>query len=72
MAALAAGLALGRAPRDTLRDAVAWSAAAVLHPVAGHIRPADIDRLLPRVRVEPGQRATPQPTPAAHRAAHPA
>jgi len=67
VAALAAGLALGRATRDTLRDAVAWSAAAVLHPVAGHTRPADIDRLLPMVRIEPGprptRRATSRPTP---------
>jgi tagatose 6-phosphate kinase len=62
VAALAAGLSLGRAPRDTLRDAVAWSAAAVLHPVAGHIRPADIDRLLPMVRVQPGQPASPRAT----------
>ena len=71
VAALAAGLALGHATRDTLRDAVAWSAAAVLHPVAGHTRPADIARLLPMVRIEPGPRPTrrvtsrpaPQPTP---------
>lgn len=65
VAALAAGLGLGRAPRDTLRDAVAWSAAAVLHPVAGHIRTADVDRLLPMVRIERGQRATPRATPRA-------
>jgi len=46
---------------------VAWSAAAVLPPVAGHTRPADIERLLPMVRIESGprptRRATSRPTP---------
>jgi len=52
VAALAAGLARGAATPDTLADAVAWSAAAVLHPLAGQVRQGDIDRLRPLVRVE--------------------
>jgi 1-phosphofructokinase family hexose kinase len=59
VAALAAGLARGAATRDMLADAVAWSAAAVLHPLAGQARQDDIDRLRPLVRVE--QEATPAP-----------
>lgn len=56
-AALAAGLAEGvptgrDAWAETLRTGVAWSAAAVLQPVAGAVDPADIARLLPRVEIE--------------------
>ena len=47
----AAGLAEGRSVHESLSDAVAWSAAAVLHPLAGHVRADDVSRLLPRVRV---------------------
>ena len=35
-----------------LRRGVAWSAAAVLQPVAGAVEPADVDRLLPTVEIE--------------------
>jgi 1-phosphofructokinase family hexose kinase len=49
----APGLPAGRDDwADVLRRAVAWSAAAVLQPVAGAIDPADVERLLPRVEVE--------------------
>ena len=56
-AALAADLEDGLpADRDTwaavLRRGVAWSAAAVLQPVAGSLDPADVDRLLPTVEIE--------------------
>ena len=56
-AALAAGLAEGvptgrDAWAETLRTGVAWSAAAVLQPVAGAVDPADVARLLPRVEIE--------------------
>lgn len=56
-AALAAGLADGvptgrDAWADLLGQGVAWSAAAVLQPVAGAIEPADVARLLPRVEIE--------------------
>lgn len=56
-AALAAGLAEGvpttrDAWADVLRQGVAWSAAAVLQPVAGVVDPADVARLLPRVEIE--------------------
>lgn len=37
---------------QTLRVAVAWSAAAVLQPVAGIVDPADVTRLLPTVDLE--------------------
>lgn len=37
---------------DALRRAVAWSAAAVLQPVAGAVDPADVDRLLTAVEIE--------------------
>ena len=37
---------------ECLRDAVAWSAAAVLQPTAGVVDRADIDRLRAAVRVE--------------------
>ncbi|WP_235531424.1 1-phosphofructokinase family hexose kinase [Phycicoccus sp. Soil748] len=52
VAAIAAGLARGTAWDECLRDAVAWSAAAVLQPTAGVVDPADIDRLRAAVRVE--------------------
>jgi len=35
-----------------LRRGVAWSAAAVLQPVAGSVDPDDVDRLLPTVEIE--------------------
>ena len=82
VAALAAALAEGRPVREALADAVAWSAAAVLHPLAGQVRPEDVSRLLPRVHVEqqrssettpPGTEASPPTAPhqEEHRA-HPA
>lgn len=37
---------------EALRRAVAWSAATVLSPVAGDLRPEDVRALLPRVLVE--------------------
>jgi tagatose 6-phosphate kinase len=52
VAAVAATLATGGEPDSALRDAVAWSAAAVLAPVAGTIDPADVRRLAARVNVE--------------------
>jgi tagatose 6-phosphate kinase len=52
VAAVAAGLARGSAWDECVRDAVAWSAAAVLQPTAGVVDPADIDRLRAAVRVE--------------------
>jgi fructose-1-phosphate kinase PfkB-like protein len=52
VAALAAGLADQR-PRDlVVRDAVAWSAAAVLQPVAGVVDPTDVARLAAQTLVE--------------------
>lgn len=56
-AALAAdlgdGLPQGRdAWAAVLCRGVAWSAAAVLQPVAGSVDPADVDRLLPTVEIE--------------------
>ena len=66
VAALAAGLARGATDHDALADAVAWSAAAVLHPLAGQVRQDDIDRLRPLVRVE--QRDRPAPDQEDHRA----
>jgi 1-phosphofructokinase family hexose kinase len=52
VAALAAGLAEAR-PRDVvLRDAVAWSAAAVHQPVAGQVDPTDVARLAAQTLVE--------------------
>ena len=53
VAALAAALDEGGTPGDALTNAVAWSAAAVLHPLAGRLRAADVDRLLPEVVLEP-------------------
>ncbi len=52
VAALAAGLAAGAPPADTLRDAVAWSAAAVLQPVAGVVDPDDVARLRAQILLE--------------------
>jgi tagatose 6-phosphate kinase len=52
VAALAAGLAAGMPSPDMVRAAVAWSAAAVLQPVAGHVDPAEINRLSGQVLIE--------------------
>lgn len=38
--------------RAALREAVAWAGAAVLHPQAGSVNPADVARLTPTVRLE--------------------
>ena len=52
VAALAAGL-LDDRPHDlVVRDAVAWSAAAVLQPVAGVVDPIDVARLAAQTLVE--------------------
>jgi fructose-1-phosphate kinase PfkB-like protein len=51
VAAVAAGLADGRPWAEVLADAVAWSGAAVLQPVAGAADGADIDRLRAGIRV---------------------
>ena len=52
VAALAAGL-VDHSPRDVVvRDAVAWSAAAVLQPVAGMVDPTDVARLAAQTLVE--------------------
>lgn len=72
VAALAAGLAEGRTARESLADAVAWSAAAVLHPLAGHVRPDDVGRLRAEVRVEQLAAAEPTPPHQEDRRAHPA
>lgn len=50
-AAVAAGLAGGLGWSELLRDAVAWSGAAVLRPVAGDVDPADVARLRDAVTV---------------------
>jgi 1-phosphofructokinase family hexose kinase len=52
VAALAAGLASGSTWRRTVQDAVAWSAAAVLQPIAGEIDPDDVARLASQVLME--------------------
>ena len=52
VAALAAGLSEGRPRRQVLLDAVAWSAAAVLAPVAGTLDPHDVSRLETQVHTE--------------------
>jgi tagatose 6-phosphate kinase len=52
VAALAAGLATGATARDMVQAAVAWSSAAVLQPVAGHINPDDVHRLYGQVLME--------------------
>jgi 1-phosphofructokinase family hexose kinase len=51
VAAVAHGLQAGLASRELLRDAVAWSAAAVLQPVAGVVDETDVARLRGEVRV---------------------
>lgn len=51
-AAMAAGIVDGLDPVETLRRGVAWSAAAVLHPLAGHIDPATAADLSPHVVLE--------------------
>ncbi len=51
VAALAAGMAAGRRRDDVVRDAVAWSAAAVLQPVAGVVSSNDISQLEKRTLV---------------------
>lgn len=51
-AALAAGLAAGQAWPDMLREAVAWSAAAVPVAYAGEVDIPTLERLRPQVRVE--------------------
>lgn len=48
-AAVCAGLDRGWSDSDLLRAAVAWSAAAVLQPAAGHVDPVDVERLLASV-----------------------
>jgi tagatose 6-phosphate kinase len=52
VAALAAGLAMGATPRYMVQAAVAWSAAAVLQPVAGKVHPDDVHRLYGQVLME--------------------
>lgn len=52
VAALAAGIDHGVAGADLLLDAVSWSAAAVLQPVAGSVDPEDVRRLRPQVLIE--------------------
>jgi len=51
VAAVARSLEEGVAPEALLTDAVAWSAAAVLQPVAGMVDEADVARLRGEVRV---------------------
>ncbi len=55
-AALAVGLARGQDWATSMHDAVAWSAAAVLQPVAGEVDPDDVARLRQDVHVD-GARA---------------
>lgn len=50
-AAVAAGLAAGLGWPEIMADAVAWSGAAVLQPVAGEVDPADVKRLRGSVRM---------------------
>ncbi len=52
VAALARGLAQDLPWQESAATAVAWSAAAVLQPVAGDVDPDDVRRLLPRVQTE--------------------
>ena len=52
VAALAAGMAAGEPPEKMVQAAVAWSAAAVLQPVAGHVDPTDVNRLYHQVLME--------------------
>ena len=51
VAAVAAGLAGDSTWQRMVQDAVAWSAAAVLQPIAGEIDPEDVARLAPQVLV---------------------
>lgn len=51
VAAAAAALAAGASAGEMLTDAVAWSAAAVLQPVAGMVDESDVARLRGEVRV---------------------
>jgi tagatose 6-phosphate kinase len=50
---VAAGLASGRDWPEIVRDAVAWSGAAVLQPIAGDVDPADVVRLRAAATVVP-------------------
>jgi tagatose 6-phosphate kinase len=52
-AAVAAGLAAGADWSQILQDAVAWSGAAVLQPVAGEVDPIDVARLRATATVLP-------------------
>ena len=52
-AAVATGLAAGRDWPEILGDAVAWSGAAVLQPIAGDVDPADVVRLRAAATVLP-------------------
>ncbi len=52
VAALAVGLATEAPSPEMVHAAVAWSAAAVLQPVAGRIDPADVNRLYGQVLLE--------------------
>ena len=52
VAALAAGLAAGSSWQQMMQDAVTWSAAAVLQPIAGAIDPDDVARLAPQVLMD--------------------
>jgi 1-phosphofructokinase family hexose kinase len=52
VAALAAGLASRSTWQQTVQDAVTWSAAAVLQPIAGEIDPDDVARLASQVLME--------------------
>jgi 1-phosphofructokinase family hexose kinase len=52
VAAVAAGLAGDSMWQHLMQDAVSWSAAAVLQPIAGEIDPDDVERLAPQVLVE--------------------
>jgi 1-phosphofructokinase family hexose kinase len=52
VAALAAGLATGSTSQCMVQDAVTWSAAAVMQPIAGDIDPEDVARLAPQVLMD--------------------
>ncbi len=52
VAALAAGLANDSTWHRMVQDAVTWSAAAVLQPIAGEIDPEDVARLAPQVLMD--------------------
>jgi tagatose 6-phosphate kinase len=53
VAGVAAGLQAGLDWAAVLAAGIAWSAAAVLQPVAGEVSKADIAELLPLVRSQP-------------------